>query len=57
MRRYGTINERRRALLYVATRISPYGLVRPFIGAEIPSGIDDAVAASAGAIADLGDES
>ena len=51
------MNERRRALLYLATRISPYGLVRPFIGAEIPSWIDDAVAASAGAIADLGDES
>ena len=50
VRRYG-------ALLYLATRISPYGLLRPFIGAEIPSWIDDAVAASAGAIADLGDES
>lgn len=57
MRRYGVINERRRALLYVATRISPYGLVRPFVGEEIPAWVDDAVAASAGAIADLGDES
>ena len=57
VRRFGAMNERRRALLYLATRISPYGLLRPFIGAEIPSWIDDAVAASAGAIADLGDES
>ena len=57
VRRYGVINERRRALLYVATRISPYGLVRPFVGEEIPAWVDDAVAASAGAIADLGDES
>jgi putative transcriptional regulator len=57
VRRYGAMNERRRALLYVATRISPYGLLRPFIGADVPSWIDDAVAASAGAIAGLGDES
>jgi len=56
-RRYGAMDERRRALLYVATRISPYGLVCPFVGEEIPAWIDDAVAASAGAIADLGDES
>ena len=53
----GRLNERRRALLYLATRISPYGLLRPFIGVDVPSWIDDAVAASAGAIADLGDES
>ena len=57
VRRYGAMNERRRALLYLATRISPYGLLRPFIGVDVPSWIDDAVAASAGAIADLGDES
>ncbi|RAG74134.1 TetR/AcrR family transcriptional regulator, partial [Burkholderia multivorans] len=33
----------------------PYGLVRPFIGTEVPPWVDDAVAASAGAIVALGD--
>lgn len=55
-RRYPRLDERRRALLSTAVRLSPYGLVRPFIGGPIPAWLDDAVAASTRAIAALGDE-
>lgn len=54
-RRYGVVDERRIALLATATRQCPYGLVRPYLGGPIPDWIDDATAASARAIAALGD--
>lgn len=54
-RRYPEFDERRRALLDTAVRLSPYGLVRPFIGGPVPRWLDDAVAASTHAIAALGD--
>ena len=54
-RRYGTVDERRTALLRAATRQCPYGLVRPYLGGPVPEWVDDAVGASARAIAALGD--
>jgi len=54
-RRYTAVDERRMSLLDAAIRQCPYGLVRPFIGTSVPQWVDDAVAASARAIAALGD--
>lgn len=54
-RRYGEVTDRRSDLLRMATRLAPYGMVRPFIGQDIPDWLDDAVAVSAGSIAELGD--
>lgn len=54
-RRYGELTERRRELLRTATRLSPYGLVRPYVGGDVPGWMEDAAAAAAEAIAALGD--
>lgn len=54
-RRYGEFTDRRRDLLRTATRLSPYGLVRPYVGGEIPTWLEEATAASTEAIAALGD--
>ena len=54
-RRYGQVDERRTALLVTATHMCPYGLVRPYVGGDIPDWIDEAATASAEAIAALGD--
>ncbi len=42
-------------LVVLATRVSPYGLVRPYIGRPVPHIVDDAVEAAAIAILALGD--
>lgn len=55
-RRYRVADERRIALMATATRLCPYGLVRPYLGGPIPDWIDDATAACARAIAALGDQ-
>lgn len=55
VRRYGRASDRRRELMMIATRLGPYGLVRPFIGGRIPPYLGDAVAVSALAICELGD--
>lgn len=54
-RRYGSVSPELQEILVIATRLSPYGLVRAFIGADVPALLDDAAAVSATAIATLGD--
>lgn len=54
-RRYGELTEHRRELLRTATRLCPYGLVRPYVGGDVPVWLEDATAVSAEAIAALGD--
>lgn len=54
-RRYGALDPRREALLYTATRVCPYGMVRPYVGGQVPDWLDDAVASAASAVAALGD--
>lgn len=55
VRRFPDPTPHRRELLSMGTRLAPYGIVRPFIGTEVPAWVDDAVAASADAIVALGD--
>lgn len=52
-RAYGEQDPRSRDLLALATRQTPYGITRPFIGQEMPPWLDDAVVAAALAIARL----
>lgn len=54
-RRYGRVTARRTEVVRIATRLCPYGMVRPFVGGPVPDLLDDAVAASALAIAALPD--
>ncbi|MFC0676085.1 TetR/AcrR family transcriptional regulator [Brachybacterium hainanense] len=55
VRRFGRSSPRRRQIFQVGTRLGPYGLVRPFIGGDIPDWLEDAAAASALAVMPLGD--
>lgn len=52
-RAYGDQGPQRRALLSLATRQTPYGITRPFIGGEMPPWLDEAVVSAALAIARL----
>jgi AcrR family transcriptional regulator len=54
-RRYGRVTERRLTLVRVATRQSPYGLVRPLVGGPIPRDYDAMCVAAAEGILALGD--
>lgn len=54
-RRYGLDSAEGFRLLLVGTRMSAYGLVRPYIGAEIPAWLDEVCVAAAGGIIALGD--
>lgn len=54
-RRWGRSSERRHRLTVTAVRQSPYGLVRPYVGGEVPSWLDEVVEASTTAILHLGD--
>ncbi len=38
----------------VATRMSPYGLVRPFVGQDVPGWLDEVCVAAARGILELG---
>ncbi len=53
--RFGTASDESFRLLMVATRMSPYGLVRPFVGGEVPGWLDDVCVAAAAGILALGD--
>lgn len=53
--RFGATDRRHLELLSIATQVSPYGLVRPYLGAEVPEEMDSIVAAAADAILRLGD--
>lgn len=55
-RRYHTADKTHLLCVLTATRLSPYGLVRPYLGGPVPAFLDDAVAASSDAILRLGDE-
>ena len=52
----GSRDDRRDGLIVTATRMCPYGLVRPYLGREIPRWIDEAVVASATSISRLAAE-
>lgn len=54
-RRYGGRSQHRDQLIRTAVRQCPYGLVRPYLGGQVPDWLDDVVIASARAIAALGD--
>lgn len=54
-RRFGTADRAHLELVGVATRTLPYGLVRPYLGADVPKLIDRATRASAAAVLALGD--
>lgn len=54
-RRYGRLTRRNQLWVSLATRVAPYGLVRPYLGGPVPRQVDDAVAATADAILRLGD--
>lgn len=56
-RRYGQSGEQERQWVLMATRVAPYGLVRPYLGGPIPRSVDDAVATSTDSILRLGDPS
>lgn len=53
--RYGSATDEGFRLLMVATRMSPYGLVRPYVGGEVPSWLDEVCVAAAAGILALGD--
>jgi len=53
--RYGRAGRNALRLTVLATRICPYGLVRPHLGGSVPHVIDDAVEAAAVGILALGD--
>lgn len=52
--RWGEVTERRRTLVGLACQLGPYGLVRPWIGGDIPAEVDEAVLAAARGILALG---
>jgi hypothetical protein len=54
-RRFGNTRRRSIDLVLTATRVSPYGLVRPHLGTSVPQLVDEAVATTADAILRLGD--
>ena len=54
--RFGSEDRRHRELLATAVQACPYGLVRPYLGTDVPDELDDIVAAAADAILRLGDE-
>lgn len=54
-RRYDSGSPDRLQWVAMATQVTPYGLVRPYLGQPIPREIDAAVAAAADAILRLGD--
>jgi AcrR family transcriptional regulator len=54
-RRYGRLTDRRYLLALVGTRQSPYGLIRPLIGGNIPHQFDEICVAATKGILALGD--
>ncbi len=48
-RRYGRVTPHRLELITTAVQQSPYGLVRPYVGGDVPSWLDDVVVAAANA--------
>lgn len=52
--RWGEVTPRRERLVGLACQLGPYGLVRPWIGGDIPAEVDEAVLDSARAVLALG---
>lgn len=52
--RWGEVTARRETLVGLACQLGPYGLVRPWIGGDIPPEVDEAVLASARSVLALG---
>ena len=55
-RRYGRSTQRNLQWVTMATRVAPYGLVRPYLGGPIPRHVDEATTAACAAILRLGDQ-
>lgn len=55
-RRYGRPTRNNQQWVHMATRVTPYGLVRPFLGGPVPRTVDHATTAAADAILRLGDD-
>lgn len=55
LRRYEEPTDHHRALVRTALQHCPYGLVRPYLGKDLPLWVDDVVIASTHAILALGD--
>lgn len=51
---WGRLTTRRRLILMLACLQSPYGLVRPYCGGDVPKELDEVVRASSAAILELG---
>lgn len=54
-RRYGRASARAVGRVHLATRVLPYGLVRPWLGRPVPADVVEAAGAGADAILRLGD--
>ncbi len=52
-RRWGRVTPTRTRLVTIAVRQSPYGLVRPYVGGEVPGWLDEVVAAASRGILGL----
>lgn len=55
-RRYGRVTDHGLAIVSLACRDSPYGIVRPLIGTSIPRWLDDAVRVTTTALIQLPDD-
>ncbi len=53
--RFGRESRHGLVLTVLATRVCPYGLVRPYLGSRVPAVLDDAVTTTSRAILALGD--
>ena len=53
--RYGAPSDEGFRMLMVATRMSPYGLVRPYVGSDVPAWLDDICVGAATGILELGE--
>jgi hypothetical protein len=56
-RHYGTATDHQLVVVITAIRQSPYGLVRPYLGQDVPEWLDEAVRVSTAAILSLADGS
>ena len=54
-RRYGILSNQHREILTLAIVQTPYGIVRPYVGTDVPQWLDDAAITVAVAITALGD--
>lgn len=56
-RRFGEVSQRRLALIALACRETPYGMVRGYIGNQIPDWLDRPIAAAIAAVASMEESS